>query len=289
MHLIIIIGILFLIIILPLIRCILFHPFKTIIYSIRDIYYYFRYLRWHEYNKYGTITVFSGEFGKGKTLSCTYMARRIYKKYNGKNVYDFKEKKWKTQYIHVVSNVDFTDIPYIHLNQMSDLITLSEDNDGVSTYLVVIDEMATQINSRDYKTNFSTDLLNTLLASRHYRIQIFGTSVRYNLIDKLVRDVTQTSVQCHKIWRIVILSYFDGWTVENTSDVTKLKPKFIRTYFVRNKDYNAYDTVACVENFKDNVKAGKHLTDSEIMQFRQSAEDLNITTSMKKRYRKKTV
>lgn len=289
MDLIFIIGFIFLIFILPFFRCILFHPFKTILYSIRDIYFYFRYMRWHEYRKFGTITVFSGEFGEGKTLSCTYMARKIYKKYNGKRVYDFKEKKWKTQYIHVVSNVDFTDIPYIHLNQMSDLITLSEDNDGVSTYLVVIDEMATQINSRDYKTNFSTDLLNTLLASRHYRIQIFGTSVRYNLIDKLVRDVTQTSVQCHKFWRVVILSYFDGWTVENTSDVTKLKPKRIRTYFVRNKDFNAYDTVACVENFKDNVKAGKHLTDSEIMLFRQSAEELNISTNMKRRFRKKTV
>lgn len=288
MKLIITIVLLLFILLVPYTRCIVFHPISSVKYIILDMYKYIRYCRWREYRKYGTLTIYNGLFGKGKTLSSTYEVRKIYRKYNGKKVYDFREKKWKIQYIRVVSNVHINDIPYIQLKTLSDLITLSEyDNDGVSIWLVLVDEMSTQVNSRDFKTNFTTDLLNILLTCRHYRMQIIGTSQRFNHVDALVRQVTQSAIECKKLWRVVLWQYYDAWTIENTSDVTKIKPKRTKTIFIKDKDYNAYDTVACVENFKDNVLAGNHLTDSEILQFQLGQTNEYNELNYKRKYRKK--
>lgn len=285
MILVILIAALF-IIFLPPLRCMALHPFLTVYFAIKDIYKYFRYCRWREYRGYGTLTLFCGLFGKGKTLSSVVYARRIYKKYNGKKVYDFVDKKWKTQYIHIVSNVEIKDIPYIKLNSLSDIITITQHNDNVSCWLIAVDEMSTQVNSREYKTNFSTDLLNVLLTCRHYRLQIIGSSQRFAHVDALVRQVTQSAIECKKLWRVVEWQVFDAWKIENTADITKIKPNKVKTIFVTDKDFNSYDTTACVESFKENVAKGKHLTDSEIMQFQTEAENY-VVANMKKRYRKK--
>lgn len=275
-------------ILVPFLRGIALHPLRTIFYLPLDIYKYFRYCRWREYRGYGRLTIFNGLFGKGKTLSMTYYARRVFKKYEGKKVYDFKAKKWKTQHIYIVSNVHFEDIPYLKLRSLNDMTLLSErENDGVSVYLLCVDEMSTQVNSREYKTNFSTDLLNVLLTCRHYRMELISTSQRFAHVDALVRQVTMYAVECKKIWRIVIWYYYDAWTVENTADVTKVKPRSIKVHFMRDKDFECYDTVATVENFKDNVKAGLHLTDSEIIQFQEQLNDNCADLHLKRRFRKK--
>ena len=99
MELIIIFGVALLLICVPFLRCLVLHPFSTVYYIIKDTYIYIKYRRWREYKKYGTLSIFNGLFGKGKTLSSTYFARKIYKKYNGKKVYDFKDKCWKIQHI----------------------------------------------------------------------------------------------------------------------------------------------------------------------------------------------
>lgn len=274
------------IICIPFIRCIFMHPISTVYYMIKDIFKYIHYCRWREYHGYGTLSIFNGLFGKGKTLSSTIYGRRIYKKYNGKKVYDFNEKKWKMQYIKLLSNVEIKDCPYIKLNSLSDICKLTEHNDGVSVWVVCIDEMSTQVNSRDYKSNFSSDLLNVLLTCRHYRMQMIGSAQRFAHVDALVRQVTQNAIECKKLWRLLEWDIYDAWTIENTTDITKIKPRKRKCIFVKDSDYNAYDTVACVESFKKNVLEGKHLTDTEIMQFQTDCEN-NLVLNMKRKYRKR--
>lgn len=271
---------------IPYFRCICLHPFHVIFYAIKDIWKYVHYARWREYRGYGTLTIFNGLFGKGKTLSSTIYGRKIYKRYNGKKVFDFNEKKWKTQFIKLVSNVDIKDCPYMKLNSLNDITKLTEHNDGVSVWVVCVDEMSTQVNSREYKTNFSTDLLNVLLTCRHYRMQMIGSAQRFAHVDALVRQVTANAIECRKFWRLLQWDIYDAWTVENTTDITKIKPKKRKCVFVTDKDFNAYDTVACVESFKKNVLEGKHLTDKEIMDFQTNAEN-ELSLSMKRKYRKK--
>lgn len=286
---IIILALLLLLIFSVRFRCIILHPFSTVYYFLKDIYKYFRYKRYREYKNYGTLTILTGLFGKGKTLMLTKLVRSIYKKYNGKKVYDFKEKKWKVQYIHIVSNVILNDVPYIELKNLSDMLMYADDkySDGVSVWIFCIDEMSTQINSRDYKSNFSTELLNILLTCRHYKFKILGTAQRFNHVDALVRQVTQVSSECDKMWRLCVVSDYNAWTIENTSDVTKVKPVRRRCYFIKDKDYNAYDTSAVVENFKDNVRIGNVLTDSEIIAFQTMQAETYNNLHLKRRYRKK--
>lgn len=271
---------------IPYFHCIVLHPFHVLFYAIKDIYKYIHYCRWREYHGYGTLSIFNGLFGKGKTLSSTIYGRKIYKRYNGKKVYDFKEKKWKTQYIKLVSNVAILDCPYMKLNSLNDITKLTEHNDGVSVWVVCVDEMSTQVNSREYKTNFSTDLLNVLLTCRHYRMQMIGSAQRFAHVDALVRQVTANAIECKKFWRLLQWDIYDAWTVENTTDITKIKPRKRKCIFVTDSDFNAYDTVACVESFKKNVLEGKHLTDKEIMDFQTNAEN-ELSLNMKRKYRKK--
>lgn len=291
MQLILFIFVIFLFIISPFFRTLVLHPVSTILYMIKDIYKYIHFCRWREYRKYGTLTIFNGLFGKGKTLSSTYFGRRIYKKWNGKKIYDFRDKKWKIQKITIISNVTLNDVPFVHLNSLTDLINISEykdDDDTYTIWLVLIDEMSTQINSRDFKTNFTTELLNVMLTCRHYRMQIIGSSQRFNHVDALVRQITAEAIECNKLWRVVTLSIYDAWTIENTADVSKVKPKRRKGYFVKDKDFNAYDTVAVVENFRDNVKAGKVLTDAEVLACQNYVpESDNNRLYYKRKFRKK--
>lgn len=278
-------------IISPYFRAILFHPISTIYYMIKDTYLFFRYRRYNEYRKFGTLTIFNGLFGKGKTLSSTYFGRKIYKKWNNKKIYDFKEKKWKIQKIVLVSNVEIKDVPYVQLYSLTDIIKLSEYKDKANVmtiWVVLVDEMSTQINSREYKTNFSTELLNVMLTCRHYRMQMIGSAQRFAHVDALVRQITSDAIECKKLWRLVEWDIYDAWTIENTSDVTKIKPKRRKAIFVKDKDFNAYDTVAVVENFKDNVKAGKILTDKEVLEAQGLlGEAENNRANYKRRFRKK--
>lgn len=275
----------------PFIRCIVFHPFATIYYIIKDTFIYIKYCRWREYRKYGTLTIYNGLFGKGKTLSSTYFGRKIYKKWNNKKIYDFTDKRWKRQKITLVSNVDLKDVPYVPLNSLTDIVKLSEYKDAPDVYtiwVVLVDEMSTQINSREYKTNFSTELLNVMLTCRHYRMQLIGSSQRFNHVDALVRQITSNAIECKKLWRVVCLDLYDAWTIENTADVSKVKPKRRKAFFVKDKDFNAYDTVAIVENFKDNVKAGKILTDKEVLECQGLSEESdNNRMNYRRKYRKK--
>lgn len=291
MKFIILILLVFLFIMFPRFRCAIFHPFLTVFYAFKDTYNYFKYKMWREYKKFGTLTIFTGLFGKGKTLILTKMARSIYKKYNNKKVWDRIEKKWKTQHIYIVSNVTIKDIPFIPLKNLSDMMLYANDkyNDNVSTWLFLVDEMSTQVNSREYKTNFSTELLNILLTCRHYHFKIMGTSQRFNHVDALVRQVTQRANECDKIWRLCNVYEYDAWTIENTSDINKIVPTSRKCFFIKDSDYNAYDTSACVENFKDNVKNNNILTDAEIIQFQNQSEDISSNLHLKRRHRKKIV
>lgn len=274
---------------IPWFRCAVLHPLSTIRYLITDVYKYIRYRRWREYRKIGTLSILTGLFGKGKTLMLTKMVRGIYKKYNGRKVYDFKEKKWKIQYINIVSNVQLNDIPYIELKNLSDMMMYADDrySDGVSVWIFCVDEMSTQVNSREYKTNFSTELLNVLLTCRHYRFKILGTAQRFNHVDALVRQVTQVASECNKMWRLCTVYHYNAWTLENTSDITKIKPVSRQCYFIKDKDFKAYDTTATVKNFKDNVREGNILTDSEIMQYQLAQSENYNALHLKKRFRKK--
>ena len=110
MWLLIIIGVGLLLLFLPTLRCAVLHPVKTVGYGAVDLYRHIRYQRWNECQT-GELVAYVGLFGKGKTLSAVHKVVQIYKRYDGKPVWDRDRKKFVTQRVKVLSNVALQ-IPY---------------------------------------------------------------------------------------------------------------------------------------------------------------------------------
>lgn len=257
----------------PVFRCSVFHPFKTVFNTIIDMVLYILRKGWR-ICPVGLIVAYCGLFGKGKTLSAVHDIVRKYEKYNGKMVYDKFRKKWVKQKVQVLSNVSLS-IPYIEFTGLQQIVDICENreridalNNTLTITLVLIDEASVQLNSREYKKNFSMPILNSLLTCRHHYLYIALTSQRFQHIDILLRGVISYVVDCNKLWRFQRNYHYDAWEMENATNVMLLKPFKRKCWFVRNKDFRAYDTLACVNNLVKECRAGKMLSDEEIIALR---------------------
>lgn len=244
---------------------------KVIFYGVIDIFGYFRYKKWRLCKVYG-IHSYSGLFGSGKTLSAAHCARMIYHAYNGRRVFCPRQKKWVTQKINILSNFEFTTIPFEHLESLQQIVDLStnikkiDDLNGTRTVtLVLIDEAGSELNSREFKKNIDPYTLSSIVTSRHSNICIDWMCQRFHMADKLMRDVTAEVYDCKKIWRFEFMRVYDGWALENASSADLVPCKSIRSYFITDEDFNSYDTYATVEKLKKDAVAGKMLSEEEII------------------------
>lgn len=251
-------------------RTLLFHPFQTIYYSVVDCYNYFRE---HRYDKMetGKLICYTALFGGGKTLSCVHYVNSLYRRYNDKIIYDIDRKKFVTQKIHIISNVDLN-IPFERFTNLAQVVRVAdrfkemdEINDTLTCTIVLGDEFSVQMNSRNFKTNIDPLFLNTLLTCRHHHIMLIYNAQRFSHVDALLRQVTTYVVECHKVWRVIIQTTYDAYTLENCSDPTSVKSLGSSGWFATDKDFNAYDTLACVGNLKRSYDENDMLSDIEII------------------------
>lgn len=253
------------------IRVLAGNPLKVLYNVPRDIYKWFRYLRWRE-GKMGNLIAFVGLFGKGKTLSAVHFIMTKYHKYNNRRIYDFARRKWVTQKVHVISNVNLSGIPYEHFSGLVQVIQaaqqytiLDQENDTLTLIYILGDEFSVQLNSRKFKENIDPLFLNTLLTCRHHHISLVYTSQRFNHVDALLRQVTSYVVSCDKVWRCMVHRQYDAYQLENATDPLLIKPIRRFGWFVEDKDYNAYDTLACVDNLSKSCQEGDMLSEDEIL------------------------
>lgn len=267
----IIIGLIILFVIFPTIRCAVFNPHLTVGYGALDLYHFIKYRAWR--NAYsGELICYTGLFGKGKTLSAVHAVTSFYKRFNGLLVWDKSRNKFVTQRVLVLSNVELKSVPFVEfrsLRQLVDLTCVVKDDDienDTITYIVVLgDEFSVQLNSRNFKTNIDALFLNTLLTCRHYHISIYYTAQRFSIVDALLRQVTQTVIECDKLWRFQRQRVYDAYQLENCTNPLLVEPLKKRCWFVRNRDYNAYDTLACVQSLEHSVVTNDMLSADEIM------------------------
>lgn len=252
-------------------RVLVTHPVSTVYYAVRDFYKYLRYHRWHELET-GKLIAYCALFGGGKTLSVVHYVRMQYFKYNDKRVFDFNRKKWVTQKVHIVSNVDLTDVPYEKFVSLSQIVRIADtqaakdaEDDTLTVTLVLGDEFSVQMNSRNFKSNIDPLFLNSLLTCRHHHISMIYDSQRFQHVDALLRQVTSYVVSCQKVWRVVVSERYDAWDLENAASPSMVTPQLRFGWFVRDKDYNAYDTLACVDNLSRSCKEGDMLTEDQIL------------------------
>lgn len=282
----------FLLLYFPVLLCVVTHPLSDVSYFLGDTFLYFKHKRYNECKGTGKLRIYTGLFGKGKTLSVVYDITSQYKRYNNKKVWSKELNKFVTQYVVVLSNVDLA-IPYIKLQSIGHFVNFVRDryeydrqNECVTVTLCLIDELSCQLNSRSFKTNIDPLFLNTLLTCRKFRCGLYGTAQRFNQVDALVRQVTQEVIECNKVWRFQNLKIYDGWKLENSTDPTTIKPKFKRCWFVHNRDYLAYDTLALVDNLKKSVESGDMISEIEILNLQNPKDNVVSMETPKKRKKK---
>lgn len=257
---------------LPYVRCVIFHPISVTVNGVRDLYFYFKYKKWNDAEKtVGEIACFEGLFGEGKTLDLVHFISRLYNLYNNKLVY--KDGVWKTQRVVVLSNIVFNHIPYINFTNLQQLVNLvdeiakyDEEHDSYTIVYCAFDEMQNCMNSRNFKSNFSSgsDIMRILTQLRKVKCSVWYTSTRFNQTDAFIRQDTMFVYRVHKVWRLQGYKKFDAWDMENcTGNVAMLKPLSANCWFVRNRDYSAYDTHALSNQISHDVLNGDMLPELE--------------------------
>lgn len=242
----------------------------------------------------GKLICYTALFGKGKTLSVVHYVAALYEKYNNKMVYDRDRKKFVKQKVDIISNVELSAIPYVKFVSLAQIVQCAEDNrkkdlenDTLTCTLVLGDEFSVQMNSRNFKSNIDPMFLNTLLTCRHHHITIVYDAQRFMHVDALLRQVTSYVVECDKVWRVMVSSKFDAWDLENAQNPKMCQPLRRFGWFIRDRDFSAYDTLACVDNLSKSCKTGDMLSEDEILALQSNTgSDMEVVSSTSKRYRK---
>lgn len=283
------IGAIVLLIIFPLLACALFHPYSDTKYAILDTFNYFRHKRYNECKGTGRLVMYTGLFGKGKTLSCVHQVRSLYLKYNNKMVWSNYHKCFVPQRVVIMSNVDL-DIPYVKLESIGQFVSfvresydLDIENKTSTVTLCLMDEVSVQLNSRSFKTNIDPLFLNTLLTCRKFKCGLYMTAQRFNQVDALLRQVTQDAIECKKIWRFQMLYVYDAYSLEYATSPTLVKPRAKKCWFIKNSDFNSYNTLAMVDNLKKSVEEGDMLSQAEILNLQNyNPDNDNVTRPSRK-------
>lgn len=272
-------------------RIFLTHIFSSLINGIVDSFLFF-YNRTFKICKTGYIYCYSGLFGSGKTLSAVHFINHIYDRCNDTYFFDSSSHKKIHQRVLVVSNVTLN-IPYIDFTSLDQIVQLAnfydefdQKHDTLTNIIILGDEFSVQLNSRNFKKNIDPLFLNTLLTCRHHHIALIYTAQRFNQVDALLRQVTTYTIQCTKHWRFLVHDYFNSWTLENASDPSMIRPVFRTGFFVRNKDFLSYDTIACVKNFEHSAENGDFLKPEEILESRASIATGSLAPDEKLQHRR---
>ena len=270
----------------PLPKFLIKHVFDIIKYVAIDGYYYFAHKEYNRCPYYGKISITSAYrnkvFGSGKTLDISKRVHDIFTKYDGLPVWDDDLQDFVIQRIHIVSNITFKDIPYTPFITSRQLMNVEQSKQDVTIF--VMDEIGAIWNSRDFKTNISTELLRNLLQVRKNKIYIIGTSQRFRFCDALLRQITGSLYCVNKFWRIIKIREYDPFDFENCTNQDMLKPLHVSYSWVSNQDYAAYDTDVRVERLSNEDM----LPDEQILANQGvNSGEMDAASHLKKRFRRR--
>lgn len=257
-------------------RLFLLHPISSVYNALIDFVLFFVHRKF-DYFEAGKLQAFIAPFGGGKTLTMAVFLNRIYKRFNNRKVWDRDRHKFVTQKIHIMSNFELKTIPFEVLHDLTQVVNYTNTQKAVdlecdtrTCCIVAIDEASVQLNSRSFKTNIDSQFLNSLLTCRHFNMSLMYSTQGFKLTDALLRSVTREVISCSKDWRFVTLKYYDAEELEYASNPSMVQPLRRSGYFVHNKDFKLYDTLATVENLKKAVFDGDMLSEAEIIALRNS-------------------
>lgn len=228
-----------------------------LIVKIIDAFKYFKNKEYRIFKGFG-LHIYCGMFGSGKTSS---MVRDAY----------LQAKKYQS--LTILTNMKIFNFPkhtkIVELENYNQIINCPKNT------LILIDEISTVFNSRDWKTDgVPAALLGTLLQVRKENKMMYATAQRFQHVDSLIRQITFTVKDCScYLGRWNIIKVFNGLDYENTIGNTQKTGKLLRMYGFIQTDVvrNLYDTKEMVEK----MKKSKYITDAEALK-KQSSMVINI-------------
>lgn len=254
---------------------IIYFPF-VVFYVFKDTYIYFKRKGWKEFKKYG-IRVFVGMFGYGKTLTSSIIAHHLYRKHGDSLLFISNYKLKNMPYTPLVSFEQLVEVQELRqeIEEIKEKVQYWERKKEIYGDLIIIDKQLTPIkakleekkaefpyqgvvvciseielllNNRKY-ADFPIELLHTLCQQRKFKMYILCDAQRFGMIDIAYRRISTWVDDCHKIWRFQCNKVYDAWEMENAINPQYVKPLRRYCYFVRDKDYNGYDTTESVTRY----------------------------------------
>lgn len=259
----------------PTVRCGVRHPLFLIVYLARDFFTYFVH-RVSNTCPTGELVAFVGLFGRGKTLSAVHKVVSMYNAYNDKMVWCPRRQKLVQQKVHIISNVRLNGVPFDYFTSLQQIVDVAktqeaydDEHDVLTCTLVLGDEFSTQMNSRAFKTNIDPLFLSVILTCRHFHMSLYYTAQRFHHVDALLRQVTSAVIECDKIWRFQCQAKYSAWDLENATNSRMVSPYSRSCWFVRNRDFELYDTLAVVERLSHDVSDNQMLSENEILELQR--------------------
>lgn len=274
-------------------RKILLHPFAVIPAFIKDIYKYFKYKKYNECKFYGKCIalVSSGlqSMGCGKTLGGVWLIVNAYNYYNGKMVWNDETEEFQPQKIRILSNVEFTKIPYEPLKDVDDIANFHKSLQKCEVGIVFVDEGGAELNARNFRTNLSAKTLKSMVTCRHKHMGMIFTSQTFDMLDALLRRITDTVYLCSKVWRSCMIYTANARDYERCEN-----PNYLNVgktwYFATDELYSQYDTHQMVEDLTRAWVDGELLTNAEelasIGEVSKDPINVNLNKKYYRRYKK---
>lgn len=293
MKILIIIIILFIVLIHPISRYAIMHPITSVYWAFYDIYKYFKYKEYRKCKEYGKIKMYSAQdaqaFGCGKSLSMAHYCGFLDNKYDGQFIYDEKDNKWHEQRLIFISNLELKNvrhyIPFIGKSQFENIDKIAKDDYTIVFF--VLDEAGIVFNSRQYKDNIPTAFLTKLLQIRHNKVGFILNAQRFTMVDKIIRETCNVVTTCKKIWRFVILTEYDAFSLENAQNPSLVQPISSHIWFSKNSDFEAYDTNYNIGQLKKELEEGDIMSTEEILATRGEDSDVDRVTNIRRKYKKR--
>lgn len=264
-------------IIFPIIPVFIFNLPFVVWYIFKDTFMYIKREGWKEFKKYG-IKVFVGMFGHGKTLSSSHYAHKLYKKYGDDLLFIANYKLKNMPYTPLVSFEQLVEVQELrqaievlkdkvnkyeyrlkngaelfiieqkHYKKIKSELNQKQTEFPYKGVVVCISEIELLLNNRKY-ADFPIELLHTLCQQRKFKMYCMVDAQRFGMIDIAFRRISTWVDDCHKLWRFQCNKVYDAWDMENAINPQYVKPLRRYCFFVRDKDYNGYDTTESVTRY----------------------------------------
>lgn len=199
------------------------------------------------------IHLFTGKFGQGKTSLMVIKAYEVAERY---------------PQVSILTNIKLDNFPkhtkILPLNTVDDILNAPENT------LVLIDEIGTLFNSRDFSSgkNVPKPMFQHLCQCRKKNMEIFATVQRFNLLDKQIRDITATVTSCscsfaHPFSRMLTgLTYdIDEYEAYQANKMYNPVPFCTVVKIQKDKYRKLYDTSELIQG----LLTKEYLSDEEIL------------------------